>query len=65
MGKHLKLKRDYGKERPLSTLSEEEYNLLKEMGLLWELYPDATPNYVDLSMAEIRARRQKLFQQKD
>jgi hypothetical protein len=57
MSKHLKLKRDYAKERPLSTLSEEEYELLKDMGLLWELYPDATPEYVDLSMEELRAKR--------
>lgn len=46
-------------ERPLSTLSEEEYNMLREMGLLWELYPEATPNYVDLSMEELKALKYK------
>jgi hypothetical protein len=57
MNKYLKLKRDYSKERPLSTLSEEEYELLKEMGLLWELYPDAKPEYVDISMVKFKAKK--------
>ena len=46
-------------ERPLSTLSEVEYKMLKEMGLLWELYPEATPDYVDKSMEEFKMLKYK------
>jgi hypothetical protein len=52
------LKRVKG-ERPLSTLTEEEYNMLKEMGLLYELYPDALDEYVDISMEEFRQGKLK------
>jgi hypothetical protein len=33
------------KERPLESLTEEEFYELKETGMLWELYPDAPERY--------------------
>ena len=33
------------KKRPLESLTESEFNTLKESGLLWELYSDAPDTY--------------------
>lgn len=46
--------------RPLSTLTEEEYTMLKEMGLLWKLYPETAPEYADISMKEVNNSKQKI-----
>jgi len=34
------------KKRPLKSLTEEEYKTLKGMGMLWEIYPEASGVYV-------------------
>jgi len=34
------------KRRPLHDLSAEEYRLLLDSGMLWEIYPEATGNYI-------------------
>ena len=33
------------KNKELTELSEDEFNTLKEMGYLWEFFPEATRNY--------------------
>lgn len=33
------------KDKPLHTLTEKEYNTLKDMGFLWEFYPEATGSW--------------------
>jgi hypothetical protein len=33
------------KKKKLTDLTEHEFNTLKEMGYLWEFFPEATGNY--------------------
>jgi hypothetical protein len=54
MGKNSKCRK-----RPLSTLTKEEYEMLKDMGLLWELYPEASDEYVDISLEELKKKKLK------
>jgi len=34
------------KKRPLDSLTAEEYKLLLDSGMLWEIYPEAAGNYI-------------------
>lgn len=36
-------------KKKLSDISEEEFNELKKIGLLWEFYPDAPEFFIDIS----------------
>lgn len=45
--------------RPLSTLDEEEFETLKQMDLLYKIYPDAPKEYTDISLNEFKAGKLK------
>jgi hypothetical protein len=44
-------------ERPLSTLSKEEYDMLEEMGLLWELYPELVKPNEEIKEGEFKKKK--------
>jgi len=39
-------------DKTLNKLTEKEFEFLKELGMLWEFYPEAPENYKQIQMIE-------------